>query len=177
MKIIEFLKVINKLKTLKRQGWIQKGLNSAGVESVADHSFSLAIFTLFLTDYWEEQGLDSQKMIIMALIHDLGESIIGDITPRDNIDDKIHKEKQAVDELISLTEFFKGYKDIWEEFIKKKSEEAKIIMQLDKLEMAFQALDYGGKEKTEIYEEFFLSVEKIITEPYLKKIFNQLKNQ
>jgi len=177
MKIIDFLKIINKLKTLKRQGWIQIGLKSNEIESVADHSFRLAIITLFLKDYWEEKGLDGQKMVNMALIHDLGESIIGDITPRDKIIDKLSKEKQAVNDLINLTEFFNGFKDIWEEFIEEKSEEAKIVLQLDKLEMALQALDYGGKENPKIYEEFFLSVEKNIKEPYLKKIFDQLKNQ
>ena len=177
MKIIDLFIIINKLKTLKRQGWIQKGIKSSECESVADHSFRLAIITLFLKDYWEDKGLDSQKMINMALIHDLGESIIGDITPRDNIVDKLIKEKQAVNDLINLTEFFNGYKDIWQEFIEEKSEEAKIIKQLDKLEMALQALDYGGKQNAEIYIEFFLSVEKKIKEPFLKKIFDHLKDQ
>ena len=175
MKIIEILNKINGLKSLKRQGWIQKGLKSNEVESVADHSFKLAIITLFLQDYWEKLGLNSNKMLKMALIHDLGEAIIGDITPRDNVEDKIKKENEAVNQLIKLTDFFNDYSNIWEEFIKAQSEEAKIIIQLDKLEMALQALDYAGKDGDEIYDEFFLSVENSIREPYLKKIFNHVK--
>ena len=64
-----------------------------------------------------------------------------------------------------------------EDYIGKKSEESRIITQIDKLEMAFQALDYDSEENNELYSEFFLSVEDKLIEPKLKEIFNFLKSQ
>ncbi|NHI92657.1 MAG: HD domain-containing protein, partial [Candidatus Lokiarchaeota archaeon] len=65
---------------------------------------------------------------------------------------------------------------IWDDFFEQKSEEARLVFQIDKLEMAIQALEYGGKNNSKIYSEFFLSVEKNILDPKLKEIYNSLKS-
>ncbi|MHA1786032.1 MAG: HD domain-containing protein [Candidatus Helarchaeota archaeon] len=176
MKLIELIRIAGFLKLEKRKGWIQKGLQHQ-IESVADHSFRTAIITLFLEDYWKEKGLDHEKMLKMALIHDLPEGIIGDITPRDNIQDKQEREINAMNEIIQLTDHFKQLKDIWKEFIEQESKEAKIITQIDKLEMAIQALEYGCQKNPDLRSEFFLSVKGKITEPKLKDIFNNLEKR
>ena len=93
MKIIDFFKIVGKLKSEKRKGWIQQGVKTERIESVADHVFMTTLITLALEDHWREQGLDANKMIKMALIHDLPEALTGDITPRDNVKNKVEKEK------------------------------------------------------------------------------------
>eukprot|EP00163_Fabomonas_tropica_P025781 TRINITY_DN4530_c0_g1_i3.p1 TRINITY_DN4530_c0_g1~~TRINITY_DN4530_c0_g1_i3.p1 ORF type:complete len:122 (-),score=22.12 TRINITY_DN4530_c0_g1_i3:61-426(-) len=49
-----------------------------------------------------ESGLDTAKCVRMAIVHDLGECIAGDITPNDNVsdEDKFKMEKDAFDQLI-----------------------------------------------------------------------------
>jgi len=72
-----FFQKILELKNIPRQGWKDK-LDMDDVESVADHSYSTAIMSMVLSDL---EGLDTEKIIRMALLHDLAESVIGDITP------------------------------------------------------------------------------------------------
>jgi len=75
--IENFFQKVLELKNVPRQGWKEKlGVNNP--ESVADHSYSTAVMSMILSDL---QGLNSEKIIKMALLHDLAESIIGDITP------------------------------------------------------------------------------------------------
>ena len=174
MNLIKLLKIIGKLKSEKRRGWIQKGIQSE-IESVADHTFRTAIITLFLEDYWKKLGLNHERMLKMALIHDLPEALIGDITPRDNVSNKVEQEIEAMKKLMELSDDFMELKDIWEDLSMNKSKESNIIWQIDKFEMALQAMDYDCKDDPEIYSEFFLSVENKLSEPKLKELFHLLK--
>nr|AIE94661.1 metal dependent phosphohydrolase [uncultured marine thaumarchaeote AD1000_49_H01] len=75
--IEEFFQKVLELKNVPRQGWKEK-LEIVNPESVAEHSYSTAIISMILSDL---EGLNSEKIIKMALLHDLTESIIGDIIP------------------------------------------------------------------------------------------------
>src|SRR3989338_6896951 len=92
--IVELLHKIVKLKDLKRTGWILKKIPTP--ESVADHSFRTSIMALLLAD---KLNLDKNKCVQMALIHDISESIAGDITPHDKIskEEKYKLEKKAME--------------------------------------------------------------------------------
>ena len=74
--LIEFISEVGRLKRLPRTGWVESGVPDP--ESVADHSFRVALLTLVLADL---KGLDALKAVRMALIHDLGEAETGDLTP------------------------------------------------------------------------------------------------
>src|SRR3989339_2211175 len=76
--LIDFLHKVGQLKGLKRTGWVYK--NIPDPESVAEHSFRTAILALVLAD---ELKADKERLVKMALIHDLAESITGDLTPWD----------------------------------------------------------------------------------------------
>ena len=78
MTIVELILKAEKLKGVKRTGWVRKGIPEA--ESVADHSFGVAILALLLSLPPE---IDRDALIKMALLHDLGESVIGDIVCED----------------------------------------------------------------------------------------------
>ena len=77
MDILDFLTYSLNLKNVHRQGWIDK-LSIENPESVADHSYSMAIMAMILSDL---ENYDSEKILKMTLLHDLAESKIGDITP------------------------------------------------------------------------------------------------
>ena len=48
-------------------------------ESVADHSWRIALMAMLLTGEEEFKSMDMNKVIRMCLIHDLGETFTGDI--------------------------------------------------------------------------------------------------
>ena len=75
--ILDFFKTAANLKKISRQGWIDK-LSISEPESVADHSYSMAVIGMVISDL---ENYNSEKIIKMVLLHDLAESKIGDYTP------------------------------------------------------------------------------------------------
>ena len=143
-------------------------------ESVAEHTYQLCVMTMILA---EQLGVDREKLIKMAIIHDLGEIFTGDIVwVRGNV---INIEKRRQKEQIEVKGIAKifnivgkadEYKAIFEELRQRKTAEADIFWQLDKLEMGIQALDYEKRLHKNL-EEFFVSVDLQLTHPFLRSIF------
>ena len=68
------------LKQLYRQGWLRHVVAEQRCESVAEHSFATVLLAMWLAEV-DFKGLDMQKIIQIALVHDLGEIYAGDIIP------------------------------------------------------------------------------------------------
>ena len=173
--IIELLHKIGKLKDLKRTGWVLRKVPNP--ESVADHSFRTSIMALLLAD---KLKLDNNKCVQMALIHDISESLAGDITPHDKIteDEKHNLEKKAIQSLFKDVNG-NNIMELWNEYEEKKSPEAKFIYELDKIEMLLQAFEYEQKYKDEDIDlsEFWTYVEERVKEPKILEILNILKRR
>jgi len=172
--IEKFFEKVLELKNVPRQGWKEK-LEINNPESVADHSYSTAVLSMILSDM---KGLDSERIIRMALLHDLAESIIGDITP-DHItkNEKITKENNAIKQILknlpdSITE---SYFEIWNDYQKKSSKEAILLHDIDKLEMAFQAKFYqkNGISKEKL-KTFFDTAKIEIKDKNLRDILSNI---
>ena len=172
--ILDFFKTAVNLKNISRQGWIDK-LSLKHPESVADHSYSMAIMGMIISDL---ENYNSEKILKMILLHDLAESKIGDYTPNQiSKENKTKIENNAYDEIINmLPDAIKlQYGEIWEEYQKQESPESKIVYQIDKLEMVLQAKMYQKKgAPTEAVVSFFKSAESEIIHPKLKEILNQI---
>jgi putative hydrolase of HD superfamily len=172
--ILDFFKTAVNLKNIARQGWIDK-LSIENPESVADHSYSMAIMGMVISDL---ENYDSEKILKMILLHDLAESKIGDYTPNQiSKENKTKIENNAYDEIINmLPDTIKlQYGEIWEEYQKQESPESKIVYQIDKLEMVLQAKMYQKKgAPTEAVVSFFKSAESEIIHPKLKEIFTKI---
>ena len=78
----EELLTLLKLKQLARTGWVRAGVENP--ESVADHSWGMAILALRLCP----QELDLCKVLSMCIMHDVAEILVGDLTPHDEIKGK-----------------------------------------------------------------------------------------
>ena len=174
MVILDFFKNALNLKNISRQGWIDK-LSMEHPESVADHSYSMAIMGMVISDL---ENYDSEKMLKMILLHDLAESKIGDYTPHQiSKENKITIENNAYDEIIdTLPDSIKlQYGTIWEEYQNQESPESIIIHQIDKLEMVLQAKIYQkqGSSKEDI-KPFLESAKTSITHPKLKELFRKI---
>lgn len=139
--IVSFFHVVCNLKKVRRSGWIHKS-NILSPESVADHSYSMCMMSMVLS---EILNLDTAHIMKMANLHDLAESIVGDNTP-DMIshDEKIIQETNTMREIISKLpdNLHKKYLDIWNEYVENKTISSKFVHNIDKLEMALQAKEY-----------------------------------
>lgn len=90
MKPEELLRILSqaaRLKTTMRHCYTEEGRR----ESVADHSWRIALIAMLMTGIEEYQDFDMNKVIRMCLIHDLGESFTGDIPTfeKDSADKKV----------------------------------------------------------------------------------------
>lgn len=137
-----FFRSVVQLKSVKRAGWVSKaGIKDA--ESVADHTFSMCAIAMLLSDIL---GLDTHRAMKMVMLHDLAESIVGDYMPGDvSANQKLVKEKRAMKPILSgLPKKVRlEYEKIWLEYLQNKTDIAKFVHRIDKLEMALQANQYA----------------------------------
>ncbi|KAL8040924.1 hypothetical protein ABFX02_10G131600 [Erythranthe guttata] len=153
---IDFLSLCHRLKTTKRAGWIRKEVQEP--ESIADHMYRMGLMALIASDL---PGVNREKCIKMAIVHDIAEAIVGDITPADGIpkQEKSRREQEALKnmcELLGGGARAKEISDLWMEYEENSSMEAKVVKDFDKVEMILQALEYE-KEQGKDLEEFFES--------------------
>ncbi|RDX82002.1 5'-nucleotidase domain-containing protein, partial [Mucuna pruriens] len=96
---IDFLSICHRLKTTKRTGWVRKDVKNP--ESIADHMYRMSLMALIASDV---PGVDRNKCIKMAIVHDIAEAIVGDITPLDGISktEKSQREQEALDHMCKV---------------------------------------------------------------------------
>jgi putative hydrolase of HD superfamily len=160
-----------KLKSLLRQGWLKKGIKEELCESVADHSFGTAVLALFLCP----PQLNKQKTVEMALLHETGEAITGDITPHDGISEKEKNqlETEAVKKIFSNLDDSDYWLNLWLDFEEGRTDEGRFVKQLDKLEMAFQAKLYNKLTKNDM-SDFYSSANKLIKDSKLQELLEEI---
>ncbi|KAM3172256.1 hypothetical protein ACTXT7_014933, partial [Hymenolepis weldensis] len=74
--VLHFLLACGKIKRTVRTGWTRYGVNEP--ESVADHMYRMALLSTLLPS---TEDFKPEKVMKMAIVHDLAECIVGDITP------------------------------------------------------------------------------------------------
>lgn len=166
--ILSFYMKYNQLKNIYRQGWLKVRIgleHAAKCESVADHSFSVALLALTIIEK-NKLDLDTFKCVKMSIIHELGEIYAGDYTPYDNVtkEEKHNQEKEAIKRVLSSIDEDNDFMSLWEEFEIRESKEAKFVKNVDNLEFLLQACAYGYDASY-----FKRSLEEI-TDPYCKEI-------
>lgn len=165
---------LNHLKQLYRQGWLRRAISPAQCESVAEHTFGVALLALFLADS-HFPALDPLKLVRMALLHDLGEIYAGDMTPADNVPaaEKHRLEAESVQRVLGKLPHAQTYLALWDEFEQGQSAEAQVIKQLDRLEMALQAVVYEQQSQVTL-SEFFDTAQAALTTPALLALFAEI---
>lgn len=159
-KLAPFFDAVLALKTVKRAGWVAKaGIKDA--ESVADHTFSMCIIGMALSDI---VGLDTEKVVRMVLLHDLAESMVGDSMPGQvSARKKMQQENEAMKSILACLppNVRSDYQKVWQEFLAGKTRAARFVHRLDRLEMALQARKYekDGHDKKSL-AQFLQSAQK-----------------
>lgn len=127
---IDFLALVSTMKTTYRHNWTD-GIRP---ESVADHSWRLAFMPLLLEKDFPD--IDINKVIRMCIIHDLGESVTGDIPCFKKTDADEAVEKNAIEHLLSNLpdDLRTNFSALFTEMERLDTPEAKLYKALDNLE-------------------------------------------
>ncbi|CAD5244798.1 HD domain-containing protein [Thermococcus camini] len=161
MSLLDLFLEAGNLKRLPRTGWLLRGVSNP--ESIADHSYRVALITLFLADELKAKGfeIDVERALKIALLHDLAEARVTDIplTAQYYLD-KGKAEKKAAMELFIKTSNPREYFRLWREYEEGLSLEGRLVKFADKLEMLIQAYEYERTGFSNL-DEFWGALEKL----------------
>ncbi|KAK2608848.1 hypothetical protein QQS21_002561 [Conoideocrella luteorostrata] len=139
---VDFRGLCIDLATIKRRGWLARGIPVDDCESVADHSHAVAMYCkLYAPDEYRD------KAISIALVHDLGEVVVGDIIPADGVS----KERKLLLEELAFTYFAstnpaaEHWAKSWREYEENATEAAQFVHDVDKLQRLDKAAKYARR--------------------------------
>lgn len=152
----------NNLKQLPRTGWLLAGVVQP--ESVAEHCFATALLALQLGEVinqdWRaealEKPLDLGQVMRIALIHDLAESELTDLPHRSTEligkEAKHRAEETAMGSMVDKLPNREQILMTWRDYAQKKSPEARLVKDADRLEMVFQSHVYTKRGHANLAE-------------------------
>lgn len=169
---VPYFHILERLKTTKREGWRRFGIDRG--ESIADHMNRMALMTMLCPSELAKK-LDLFKCMKMALIHDMAESLVGDITPVDGVakPEKSRREAETMDyisnKLLGNVEggnVAKEIRDIWQEYEDSKTPESLFVHDIDKAELLLQMVEYEkrGQGKLDLGEFAYVKTKIMLPE-------------
>ncbi len=149
-KLVEISEILD---SLARSGWMLRSIPACLSETVSQHSYRVALLTLGLAAKLSSKGVnvDVGRAVLLALIHDIAEAYIGDISPMfKGYNVKEPAELEAVIERIgieNITRLFREYQE-------QESIEALIVRLADQLATLSKAYKYSrmGYDVSDIIE-------------------------
>lgn len=151
--LLEFIREANSLEAIRRGGFIISGISDG--ESVQAHSHGVALTALGLAEL-EGEPFDAGKLLLMALLHDIGEARIGDIVLRHQHyfpAGAIHSAEAAAGRDI-LEPMSARFRAAFEELTAGKSLEARLVHAADKLQMMVKICAYEDQQRGDL-EKFW----------------------
>ena len=140
--VINYYVLCNKLKDVVRTSWLDWNVQRNRVESIAEHIFGVQMLAIAMKSEYQ-YDIDIMKVIYMLAIHELGETIIGDLTQFEiSREEKEKLEHRAVHKILSSLIDGKTIEDLFLEFDAHETSEAKFAYQCDKLECDIQSKLY-----------------------------------
>ena len=140
--VVNYYVLCNKLKDVIRTGWIDWKVNRERVESIAEHIFGVQMLAIAMKSEYQ-YDIDIMKVIYMLAIHELGETIIGDLTQfQISKDEKEKMEHEAVHNILSSLIDGEQIESLFLEFDYHSTPEAMFAYQCDKLECDIQSKLY-----------------------------------
>lgn len=138
---------LQRLKTLERTGWMLRGLPQ-GSESVAAHSYGVAIAAMLLADAIKARGeaIDIERVVRMSLLHDWAETRVGDMprtaTEYFGRDARRRAEQSAFKDIVHGSGGDKLYAELHEEYEKRESLESRLVKAADVIDLLVQTLAF-----------------------------------
>ena len=160
--MLNVLLELQRLKRLDRTGWVLRGL-PPGAESVAAHSYGVALTAMLLADECAARGVevDAERVLRLALLHDLQETRTGDM-PR-TVAEYYGREARRAAERAAFDDVMRGagaahsarYAELHEDYESRASLEARLVKAADVIDLLAQALAFeraGSRGLDEFWE-------------------------
>ena len=139
--IVATLARLHPLARVPRAGWLLRGV--AEPESVASHCHAVALLTQLVCDAWPG-SFDAARAVAMALVHDCAEVVTMDIPMPAG--DAAFREAKSRTERMAIASLFDGTPtraaELFEEFERAETPEARLVRGLDKVQMMIRAACY-----------------------------------
>jgi putative hydrolase of HD superfamily len=138
---LDILVTFGGLKDTTRHSYTKKQRQ----ESVAEHSWRLAVMAYLMQDEFASLGVDINKVITMCLLHDLGEVITGDIPAFQKTQKDREVEEMELQKLLNSlpAKVRDRLKPLFAEMEEQKTIDARIYKALDKAEGLLQHTEGG----------------------------------
>lgn len=147
---IDFLTLTRNLKTTKRTGWVRSGVSRP--ESIADHMYRMSLMAMIASRDTKTTNttVDADRCVKLAIVHDLAEATVGDITPYCGVSDneKHSRELVAMENMRDVLGPDMGgdeFLELWKEYEDGITNESRLVKDLDKIEMILQAQEYEAE--------------------------------
>jgi len=160
--MLSVLLELQRLKRLDRTGWVLRGL-PPGAESVAAHSYGVALAAMLLADEVRRRGVEVnvERVLRLALLHDLAETRTGDMprTVAQYYGEELRRraERAAFDDVMRGLgrEAEQAYGELHEDYERRASLEARLVKAADIVDLLAQALYFeraGARGLGEFWE-------------------------
>lgn len=147
----------SKLKNILRNGWIKRNVAQNYNESDALHSTQMMALAHACFQIYNLNHLNKQKVYEMIIIHEIAETIVGDIV--ENTEEhltKSERERIAIQKIFANLQNKEYFINLWLEFENRESEEAKFVYELDKLDPVLKARYLDRKlNRDDLFDDFY----------------------
>lgn len=176
--ILELFLTIQVSKELPRQGFLYSGFKRNEADSVAAHSYTVAVFSYLLASELKEDGwqIDPDRVLKIALFHDMGETITGDIGTyaKDlarGVFDKV--ENQAFKILVRNFKNKKELQGYFEDYQTPTILEAQIVKFVDTLDAFVQGFNTPSADFDDLTKTVAYIAKKKLKDPKLSALFSK----
>ena len=168
--VINFYVVCNRLKNVIRTGWLNWQVQRDRIESVAEHIFGVQMLAIAMKSEYE-YDVDILKVIYMIAIHELGETVIGDLTQfQISKEEKEKIEHEAVHKILGGLLDGEFIEELFLEFDSHSTKEAFYAYECDKLECDLQCKLYDEEKCVDLNSQ---SNNSTFDNPEVKELLNQ----
>lgn len=141
-RVLNYYVLCNKLKNIIRTGWKDWNVQRERIESIAEHVYGVQMLAIAMKSEYE-YDIDLERVIFMLAVHELGETIIGDLTQfQISKSEKEKIEHEAVHNILQGLLDGKIIEELFLEFDERKTKESLFAYQCDKLECDLQCKLY-----------------------------------
>ena len=172
---VPFFHLLERLKTTKREGW--RRFNISHGESVSDHMYRMSIMTMLAPPSLAAK-INIPHCTKMALVHDMAESLVGDITPVDTQVSKSEKARRETEVMEYISQTLLGHvhggvagkdlMDVFREYEDNQTMEAKFVHDIDKMELLLQTVEYERSHGGQLDLSEFYCVMSMIQLPEIR---------
>ena len=167
--VIKYYVLCNRLKNVIRTGWKNWHVKRERLESVAEHIFGVQMLAIAMKSEFQ-YDVDLMKVIFMLAIHELGETVIGDLTQfQISKSEKEKIEHEAVHKILNNLLDCSQIESLFLEFDAHVTKEAKFAYQCDKLECDLQSKLYDEECCVDLNKE---KNNALLTNEFVAKMFN-----